>query len=269
MADAVRFQLLGPVRAWVGNREVRTGSPQQRAVLAMLLLHDGRSVALDSIIEMLWGARVPIAAAGTVRTYISRIRSTFAETVEGASNLRLEAYGDGYRLVVDRSAVDIDLFRGYLTRARMDRRCGELVSAARWLQDGLGLWRGCPLSGIDGSTGAFGSTACYFYGRIRWLEQLRSSALEEWLAIEIELGNFARAIEELEEAVAADPYHERMWELLMSAQHSAGRTNDALASFRSVSQRLDDDLGLSPGPGLSALCQRMRIDEVGRDCLRP
>ncbi|MDT7623011.1 MAG: hypothetical protein QOF99_3912, partial [Pseudonocardiales bacterium] len=33
-----RYSLLGPVRVWSGDREVDPGSPQQCAVLALLLL---------------------------------------------------------------------------------------------------------------------------------------------------------------------------------------------------------------------------------------
>ncbi|RDI69286.1 hypothetical protein DFR76_101824 [Nocardia pseudobrasiliensis] len=35
------FEVLGPVRAWRGGVEVDLGSPQQRAVAAMLLLDGG------------------------------------------------------------------------------------------------------------------------------------------------------------------------------------------------------------------------------------
>ncbi|WP_281172413.1 AfsR/SARP family transcriptional regulator [Pseudonocardia spinosispora] len=246
---------------------MRTGSPQQRAVLAMLLLHDGRSVSFDAIVEMLWGARIPPAAAGTVRTYVSRIRSTFGGAGGDEGKVRLEAYGDGYRLIVDRSAVDVDLFRGHLAQARLDRRYGDLVSAARRLEEALVLWRGRPLAGIGRPAAAvepFGATPPYFRGRISWLEQLRSSAVEERFAVQIELGDFAGAIKELEEAVATDPYHERMWELLISAQRGAGRIDDAMASFRVICRRLDDEFGLGPGPGLRELYRRLRADPVGR-----
>jgi hypothetical protein len=43
MFREVRFEVLGPVRGWHGDAELDLGSPQQRAVLAMLLLARGRS----------------------------------------------------------------------------------------------------------------------------------------------------------------------------------------------------------------------------------
>ncbi len=40
-STALRFGVLGPVRAWRGEEPLATGSPQQRALLAALLLREG------------------------------------------------------------------------------------------------------------------------------------------------------------------------------------------------------------------------------------
>jgi DNA-binding SARP family transcriptional activator len=70
----LKFAVLGLVRAWRGEAELSLGSPQQRAVLAMLLLAEGREVTLSALIGGLWEGEPPLAAAGTVRTYVSRLR---------------------------------------------------------------------------------------------------------------------------------------------------------------------------------------------------
>src|ERR1700735_5852162 len=74
MSPDLRFAVLGPVRAWRGNAELGVGAPQQQAVLAMLLLANGRQVALDAVISGLWDNDPPLAATGTIRTYVSRLR---------------------------------------------------------------------------------------------------------------------------------------------------------------------------------------------------
>ena len=41
MTSGFRFSVLGPVRAWRDGAEINLGSPQQRAVLAAMLLRTG------------------------------------------------------------------------------------------------------------------------------------------------------------------------------------------------------------------------------------
>src|ERR1700735_5620095 len=74
ISSDLKFAVLGPVRAWRGNAELGVGAPQQQAVLAMLLLANGRQVALDAVISGLWDDDPPLAATGTIRTYVSRLR---------------------------------------------------------------------------------------------------------------------------------------------------------------------------------------------------
>jgi DNA-binding SARP family transcriptional activator len=90
MSSDLRFAVLGPVRAWRGNAELGVGAPQQQAVLAMLLLAKGRQVALDAVISGRWDDDPPLAATGTVRTYVSRLRRRLgsARVAAGAGCMR-------------------------------------------------------------------------------------------------------------------------------------------------------------------------------------
>ena len=60
-------------------------------------------------------------------------------------------------------------------------------------------------------------------------------------------------IGDVEAAVAAHPYQESLWGLLITALYRAGRQADALAAYRRVRELLADDLGLVPGPQLREL----------------
>ncbi|MGH3171914.1 MAG: AfsR/SARP family transcriptional regulator, partial [Trebonia sp.] len=64
----MRFEVLGPVRGWLGETELDLGSPQQRGVLAILLLARGKQVSLSALIDGLWERDVPKSAVGTART---------------------------------------------------------------------------------------------------------------------------------------------------------------------------------------------------------
>ena len=80
----------------------------------------------------------------------------------------------------------------------------------------------------------------------------------EWFANRVRRGE--AVVGELESAVAANPYQERLWELLIAALYQAGRQADALAAFQRVRVLLADDLGLEPGPRLKEL-ERQVLDQ--------
>jgi DNA-binding SARP family transcriptional activator len=242
----LRFGLLGPVRAWRDDQELDLGSPQQRAMLALLLLSDGKHVSVDDAAGALWGLDVPRGGGSTVRTYIYRLRRILT-AVEGAG-VSIQSDGGGYRLAIEPGALDVDAFRASLDAARDARGRGDLSEAARQLHGGLALWRGAPLAGVTGS---------FFDAQRVWLEQLRSMAFEERLAVDIELGNHAEAIAELTVGVTKEPYRERLWELLMLALYRSGRQADALSAYRDVGRLLSRELGLAPGPALRELHGRI------------
>ncbi|UBU11355.1 AfsR/SARP family transcriptional regulator [Nonomuraea gerenzanensis] len=246
----VSFGLLGPINVWSGGEELDAGSPQQRGVLALLLLGEGRQVSLDEIVSALWDGEAPRSAVVSTRTYVSRLRRMLADG--GGAGLGTEAEirsaGGGYQLVVDPGTVDVTVFRQTAAAAREARERGNAAEASRLLRGALALWRGPAFDGLGGA---------FFEGRRTWLEQLRASAMEERWALDIERGDCGAAIAELTLATAAEPYRERWWELLMWALDRDGRRTEALAAYRRVARLLDDDLGLDPGPGLRRMHARI------------
>ncbi len=83
--------------------------------------------------------------------------------------------------------------------------------------------------------------------------------VETQLAARLRLGDGGDVIGELEAAVAAYPFQEGLWELLITALYRAGRQADALAAYQRVRALLADELGLDPGPRL----QRARAADPG------
>jgi DNA-binding SARP family transcriptional activator len=99
MLPEVRFAVLWPVRGWHEKAELGLGSPQQRAMLTVLLLARGRQVSLDGLIDGLWGERVPQAARSTIRSYASRLRRCLDPGPSRQRGQLIQSAGDGYRLV--------------------------------------------------------------------------------------------------------------------------------------------------------------------------
>jgi DNA-binding SARP family transcriptional activator len=248
MVQELRFEVLGPVRGWRGESEAELGSPQQRAVLAMLLLARGRQVSLDSLADGLWGEGVPRAGAGTVRTYISRLRRGAGQGAGQGHGLPVQSAGDGYLLRVDQALLDLAVFEGRLREARKARARGDAAGSAAILGEALGMWHGAALAGVPGP---------YAVSRRVPLSELQLAVTEEKLALEVSLGEHAAAIAGLRAMLVADPLRESATELLMLALYRCGRQAEALRAFEDVRRRLAQDLGIDPGPALQAMRQRV------------
>ena len=239
MFRGVRFEVLGPVRGWRGESELELGSPQQRAVLVMLLLARGRQVSLDGFIDGLWEEKVPKSAGNTVRTYVSRLRRRVDS---------IESVGDGYVLRLGSAVLDLDVFEERLGAGRAARQDHDDVRGARLLRDAVGLWRGAALAGIPGP---------YAGSRRVPLAELYLAATEEKLAADIAVGEDAAAIAELRLLLAEHPFREALTGLLMLALYKSGRQAEALCVFDGLRRRLDEELGVRPGPALQAMHRRV------------
>src|SRR6201999_831999 len=73
---------------------------------------------------------------------------------------------------------------------------------------------------------------------------------EQFLSLELELGRFASAAQQLSQLAAAHPLDERFARLLMHALSGSGRQADALAVYAGIRRRLADEFGIAPGPAL-------------------
>jgi len=238
----LRFEVLGPVRAWRGDgvtEEIELGPPQQRAVLAILLSQGGTPVSPDQLVAAVWGGAAPAGAIGMVRSYVSRLRRVLDAGV-------IESVGGGY--AVRGPNLDVAEFERLAGVARDARRSGDWTAAIDALRRALGLWHGTPLAGVPGDHAEAERTR---------LGQARLAAMEDLAAAEIEAGRHAEAIGELTEVIAEHPFQERPRELLMLALYRSGRQAEALAEFTRVRRLLDAELGLEPGPDLRDLQRRI------------
>jgi DNA-binding SARP family transcriptional activator len=246
MAEDFWFTVLGPVRGWYSGTELALGSPQQRAVLAFLLLREGRPAAADEIIESLWGEDAPRSVNGVLRTYVYRLRRLFASGPH--ADPVIQSVGGSYLLAAADESVDVRLFQRHITQARAARAEKDPARAACLLRQALSLWQGTPMSGIRGP---------YAERQRQRLEQLHTEAQEDLLAASLELGNYQAVIPELTHAVADRPLHERLRELLMLALYRAGRQAEALDVYTDTYRLLDSELGVAPGSALRELHTRI------------
>ncbi|MCI3272342.1 AfsR/SARP family transcriptional regulator [Streptomyces cylindrosporus] len=246
--EAVRFAVLGPVRARRGEEQLSTGSPQQRALLAALLLREGRTATAAELIDALWGEEPPSQALAAVRTYASRLRKVLDPGV-----LVSESGGYAVRGLAE-GAFDLAVAQDLAAEAEKARGAGDLCHAREVLDRALHLWDGETLAGVPGP---------YAEAQRVRLEEWRLQLLESRLDMDLEQGCHAEAVAELTALTAAHPLRERLRELLMLALYRSGRQAEALAVYADTRRLLADELGVDPRPGLRELQQRILQADPG------
>jgi predicted ATPase/DNA-binding SARP family transcriptional activator len=253
----VRFGLLGTLAAWTDNgRLVAVPEAKVRALLADLLIHLGRPVPADRLIDDLWGDNLPVHPAGALQLKVSRLRQALENAEPGGGEL-VTFRSPGYLLRIDGDAVDEHRFAALIERADA---ADDLRDHAELLADALALWRGPPLA--DFADAMFAQTA------IARLEEQRLVALEEQAEVRLALGEHSLLTGELGELVAAHPLRERLRAAHMLALYRAGRQAEAVTSYGELRGPLADDLGLDPGPGLAALYQAILEQAPGLQAVR-
>ncbi|MCT2594742.1 AfsR/SARP family transcriptional regulator, partial [Streptomyces sp. N2-109] len=241
----LRFTVLGPVRASRGDNALSTGSPQQQALLAALLLRGGHTATAEELIDALWGEEPPEQAKATLRTYASRIRKALAPD---ADLLVSESGGYAIRTTRAGAVLDADVANSLATDAEKCAAAGDRPRARELYDRALRQWEGEPLANVPGP---YAETQ-----RVR-LEEWRLQLLEHRLDLDLEAGAHAEAVSELTALTAAHPLRERLRELLMLALYRSGRQAEALAVYADTRRLLADELGVDPRSELSELQQRI------------
>jgi DNA-binding SARP family transcriptional activator len=242
----LQFSVLGDLRARRDGPDLYLGSPQQRGVLALLLLRGGRLASAEDLVDRMWGVNPPMSARVTLRTYVSRLRRSLDDPRRAQSVI--ESTRGGYRLPITSATLDLSVFEARVGEARIAGSAGDAARASALLHSALSLWRGYPLAGVHGE----------FVDQERdRLDELRLGALEERIGLDLELGCCQDVVAELMYLVDEHPLRERLRELLMLALYRSGRQADALHSYQRVRALLNHEIGIEPGPGLRTLHQQI------------
>jgi DNA-binding SARP family transcriptional activator/tetratricopeptide (TPR) repeat protein len=256
MVAELRVALLGPVRAWSGDREVALGSSRPRAVFAMLATQLNSVVSRGELIDGVWGDGAPATAAGSLHTYISTLRKSLEpDRARGATPRLLTSVGSGYRLSICREHVDVAEFGRLREQAERLLADKDPHGALRTADKALALWQGEALSGVGGP---FAEAE-----RVR-LGELRTATTELRADAGIAAGRHAEMVADLATLVREHPLRERPRELLMLAMHRCGRNAEALAAYREARQVLVDELGIEPSPALRRLHDQILAGEQTR-----
>ncbi|MGW4293991.1 AfsR/SARP family transcriptional regulator [Micromonospora chersina] len=249
MSEALRFEILGPQRAWYADRPLDLGPGKQRAVLAVLLLAEGRPVPTGQIVDAVWPEEPPANGPNVVQKYVAGLRRVLEPDRSPRTPAQVLTLTDaGYLLRIPPEAVDAVRFERGVRRARQWQAAGRTEDALAEVTGALERWQGEPFTGFTGA---------YFDAARHRLVELRAVALETRTELELASGRHGELVGRLVELVAEFPVRERLRHQLMLALHRGGRQAEALAAYRDFADLLREEYGIEPGEALQDLHRRI------------
>jgi DNA-binding SARP family transcriptional activator len=244
----VEFRVLGPLDLRRDGSPVSLRAAKPRKLLAILLVHHGRVVSKDRLVEYLWPESPPAGAEHAIESHVSRLRSLLGD------DLPLVARPPGYVLEIDPQSLDSVRFEQLLAEAR----ASEPARAAARAADALALWRGDALADF--------SFESFAQAEIARLEELRQEAEEERVEAELATGKASELVGELEALVQVVPPRERRYRQLMVALYRSGRQQAALDVYKTARAALAEG-GLEPTPALRELERAILEQAPGLDAV--
>lgn len=214
--------------------------------LTALALNANRVVSLCALTEELWGSSPPRSARFNLRSYATQARRVLGDPE------RLVGHGGGYRFVTASGEVDADAFEAIVN----DAAGANGADAGVLLEKALVLWRGPVADDI--------AAGPLITARVGVLDELRVRAVEEHAVAQLCAGDVhpAEVAVRLRYHLTDHPYRERAWTQLMLALHRAGDSAAAFDAYSRARSLLSDDLGIAPGPEMTAMYDAIRTGDA-------
>lgn len=235
--------MLGPLELVGEGGVVALSGQKHRTLLAALALADGRACSADALVDALWGETPPPSARKLLQVYVSQLRKALP------AGLAVVTRSAGYALDLAGASLDSERFERLVEEAGDVLDAGNPALAASLAEQALGLWRGPAYADV--------AYEDFARGEAERLEELRLAACETRLDAQLRLGRHDEALGETLALADAQPLRERVQELAVLGLYRAGRQVDALERYAALRRRLDEELGLEPGPALRDLQRRI------------
>lgn len=243
--DGTRIQLCGRLSLEIDGAQLadRLRGRQVRLLLAYLLLNRMRPVGRDELVEAMWPVSRPRSEDAALRTLLSRLRSAVgAESLTGRDEVTLTLPEPAW---IDLEAAAVELARAQQALERGDARVAWALAQVPLNIASRGLLPG--------------ATAGWLESPRRDLEDMRLQALEVIGEAGLrmgsaQVGSVERSARSL---IAAEPYRESGYVLLMDALAMRGNVAEGLRVFEQLRSLLRDELGTTPSPDALAAHERL------------
>jgi DNA-binding SARP family transcriptional activator/DNA-binding XRE family transcriptional regulator len=250
----LRLQVFGPLAAsHGGGLNVQLGPPRQRAVLGLLALTPNHLVHREMIIDALWGGDPPATATSLVQAYVSRLRRALLPECARRERTILDAVGASYRLAVTEDELDLLAFRQLSGSASRAAAAGDAMTAFTLYRRAMETCGGTLLADIDMLRGHLAETE---------VAAERSAVLLRYAVVAVSIGRHDQVLPHLRAMTRLEPLNEQAHAHLMIVLAGLGQQAAALHEYQELSERLDSQLGVRPGPQLADTYLRVLRQEI-------
>jgi DNA-binding SARP family transcriptional activator len=240
------FGVLGPPFARPLVSLIGDNRRREWCLLTALLVTPGEHTSASTLIDVLWPSDPPRTAREQLMNCLGSIRRSIEQA--GLVDVRLVRRGDRHALAIDPHRVDHVVFTSDRNAAAAALRQQDFAYAVTAYLHALAIWRGPALDGY--AVGPLAPRAVYF-------EELRVATTEDYFDACLAAGLGGSAVPDMITHVNLHPMRERGVSQLMRALHSAGRTYEAYRVYQILANRLDVELGISPGPLVRAALEEL------------
>jgi DNA-binding SARP family transcriptional activator len=253
--DALRIQILGPLRLWHGEVEVDTGPRQQAYLLALLAAHHGLLISKSELVDLIWGDNAPESALNVIHKYVGVLRRLLEPTLptRGTSSY-LVRRGGSYLCTAGAGTLDLAMFRELVEAAQGALGRERHEEAFEGFERALLLWHGCAGDGLVHQPDALP----VFAGLNDEFFRACTAAADLAMA----LGRSERVLAPLRLATSIGPLHEPVQASLVTTLGAVGRQAEALSLYHDVRTRLVEELGIDPGAALELAHQRVLAQDL-------
>jgi len=231
--------ILGPLELRVAGRHVvRWNSLKARAVFQYLLIHRGRPVRRDVLMDLQWPNHTYTSARNNLNVALYSLRNTLEGPWQGLQPI---LYQDGCYVLNSELKwwIDRDEFLSALSKAHLVRSSEHPRKAISHYQRAVELYRGLLFEDDP--------TSDWYLAEQRHLNELCLQALESLGEIYLDLGEPASAQQFAQLALARDLCCESVHRLLMRCYASEHKQQLVSRQYSTCVNALRDELGVSPG----------------------
>ncbi|MCD9141272.1 AfsR/SARP family transcriptional regulator [Streptomyces albireticuli] len=243
----MKFNVLGALEMVTDDgRSLELNTSKTGQVIALLLVRCRETVSSDTLLEELWGQRLPRSARTTLQTYVYHARQMFDRELPGqAGHEVLVTRPPGYAILADEELVDSKRFERLVREGKGLLDAGRPEDAMARLDEALAMWHGPAFSGM-----ALGRVLS---AHLTHLCEVRIRAINLRIEVLRRLGFYQELVPELSSLVAFHPLNEHFHAQLIEALYKTGRRADALRAYQQLRTVLDQELGVEPAPEIRRL----------------